>query len=242
MNFSLTLTLVLTIAVAILLAIQNPFPTLKSEDLFHVLSKSIAEAANNSNSFFSKARLTMSPLLQRHHLRASKFREWVERELTDFPEIHSWIINMPDPPLKALSNSTSNYCTSLNIDIYWLFGCDLDVAPGVRESVKKIVSEYLSGCLNAVNHKEAIMLFSIYHQLISPKQLRHKIDLRRSVFKKITALGLSEPIPPHELIMSSEMQRQELAASALRAAASKDWEAFSEALSNVLAENGQASK
>jgi hypothetical protein len=239
-NSSLTWPIILAIALAILLVSQNLKQALRSEELIPGLSKLILEIVNNVNSFFSKARLTMSPLFQRQHSRATQFREWVERELTNHPDLHSWIKNMSDPSLEALTNSTSNYCSSLNIDIGWIFGCDLDVAPEVQQSVKIIISEYLSGCLNAVNHKQAIMLFSVYHQLTSPTQLRRKIDLRRSVFKKITSLGLSEPIPAHELIMSSEIQRQELAASALRAAASKDWEAFSQALSNVLAENGHS--
>jgi hypothetical protein len=90
-----------------------------------------------------------------------------------------------------------------------------------------------------VKQKEDIALFSVYQQLISPDQYKRRIDLRRSVFKKVTELGLADPIPPHELIMSSELQRQALAASALRNAASKDWPSFAQALSNVLAANEQ---
>jgi hypothetical protein len=238
MNFYLTFSFAVAIVLAILLVFQNFKQSVQSDQLIHVLTHLIRTIVNNLHSFILHARLTMSPLFQRQHSRTAQFREWAERELKDHPALHSWIKDLPEQPLDALTNSTANYCTSLNIDLDWLFGSELDLAPGVRQSLKTIICEYLSGCFNAVNHKQAIMLFSVFHQLISPKQLRRRIDLRRSVFKKITSLGLTEPIPAHELIMSSESQRQELAASSLRAAASKDWEAFSQALSNVLSENG----
>ena len=171
--------------------------------------------------------------------KALQFRAWVDSKLAQSAELHAWLIELPDPALLALTDGAVRYCASLNVDLSWVFSRDIDVAPAVSETVTLIISEYLEGCFKAVRHKDSLALFSVYHQLTSPDQYGRQIDLRRSVFKQVTALGLAEPIPAHELIMSSELQRQSLAAAALRDAASKDWDSFAQALSNVLAADEQ---
>ena len=170
---------------------------------------------------------------------ALQFRAWVDTRLTNSLELHDWVMQLPDSALVALTDGAVRYCANLNIDLTWLFTRDIEVSPAVSEAVQLIISEYLEGCFKAVRHKDSIALFAVYHQLISADQYGRQIDLRRSVFKKVTTLGLAEPIPAHELIMSSELQRQALAASALRDAASKDWDSFAQALSTVLAANEQ---
>lgn len=184
-------------------------------------------------------KLAFTKLFGQKKSRALQFRAWVDGKLAGSADLHDWVMGLPDPALLALTDGAVRYCANLNIDLAWLFGRDIDVAPAVRETVRMIISEYLEGCFKAVHHKEAIALFAVYHQLTTPDQYGRQIDLRRSVFKTVTSLGLAEPIPAHELIMSSELQRQALAASALRDAASKDWDAFAQALSNVLAANEQ---
>lgn len=186
-----------------------------------------------------KIKLAFTSIFNRKKSRAIQFRAWVDRELLNTPDLHAWMMGLPSPAFQALADGAVSHCANLNIELTWLFGREMEVAPGVRETVKMILAEYLAGCFKAVNHRESIALFSVYHRLTAPDQYKRWIDLRRSVFKKITALGLTEPIPAYDLIMSSELQRQELAASALRDAASKDWDAFAQALSDVLAANEQ---
>lgn len=186
-----------------------------------------------------KMKFRFASIFEHKKARALKFRAWADRELSNNPDLHAWILELPDSALHALTDGAQQYCANLNIELSWLFGRDLDVAPDVRETVKLILAEYLAGCFREVNHKEAINLYSVYHKLTTPDQYKRWIDLRRAVFKQITALGLTQPVPAHDLIMSSELQRQELAAAALRDAASRDWNAFAQALSNVLAANEQ---
>ena len=189
--------------------------------------------------FWYGIKLRFTTVLNQKKSRALQFRVWVNRELVNIPELQAWVMELPDPALQALTEGALRYCATLNIQLSWLFTPDLEAAPAVRETIKAILVDFLAGCLHAVKQKEDIALFSVYQQLISPDQYKRRIDLRRSVFKKVTELGLADPIPPHELIMSSELQRQALAASALRNAASKDWPSFAQALSNVLAANEQ---
>lgn len=171
--------------------------------------------------------------------RAQQLRDWVKKELTHKVELYSWLIQLPDPAFQAVSEGASRYFRDFNISLDWLYSREMNVAPEISNAVKSLVSEYLNSCFIAVNHKESISLFSVYQDLVDPSRYKQKIELRRSVFKKITSLGLVDPVPAYDLIMSSELQRQEIAAAALRNAATKDWNQFAQALSSVLLQDYQ---
>jgi hypothetical protein len=179
-------------------------------------------------------KLKLDALFGKQKFRALKFRAWIENELTQQENLQTWLLTLSDSAFQAITDSSARHCKDLNISLDWLFGKDLRVAPEVGATIKLIIIEYLEGCFTAVNGKESIALFSLYEQLVNPKRLRQKIDLRRTLFKKVISLGLVEPIPAYDLIMSSELQRQEIAAAALRDAAKKDWAQFAGALSSIL--------
>ena len=179
-------------------------------------------------------KLKLDALFGKQKFRALKFRAWVENELIHQETLQTWLLSLSDSAFQAITDSTARHCKDLNISLDWLFGKDLKVAPEVGSTIKMIIIEYLEGCCKAVQGQETIALFSLYEQLINPNRLRQKIDLRRTLFKKVISLGLVEPIPAYDLIMSSELQRQEIAAAALRDAAKKDWAQFAGALSSIL--------
>lgn len=189
---------------------------------------------------FLKYKFYLASVFNKKRFTASQFRSWSEQELIDHPDLHAWIQSLPLSAIEALTEDASRYCASLNIQLTWLFGGDLSVVPRLNDTLKDILIGYLSGCHKAVLEKESVSIFAIYQQLVDPHKLSRSIDLRRSIFKHITALGLIDPIPAYDLIMSSELQRQELAASALRQAASKDWDGFVKALSSVLTQHEQS--
>lgn len=241
MNAFVPLLLVVSIAILvyILLLRFNIFPTsiLKSRDTFLEFLQSIGIRLYFT---FLKYKFYLTSVFNKKRFTASQFRSWSERELIDHPDLHAWIQSLPLSSVEALTEDASRYCANLNIQLTWLFGGDLSVVPGLNDTLKNILISYLSGCHKAVLEKESVSIFAIYQQLVDPRKLNRSIDLRRSVFKHITALGLIDPIPAYDLIMSSELQRQELAASALRQAASKDWDGFVKALSSVLTQREQS--
>ena len=181
-----------------------------------------------------KLKLKLGSLFGQQKFRALKFRAWIDSELTHQENLRTWLLSLSDSAFQSITNSSARHCRDMNISLDWLFGKDLKVAPEVGATIKMIIIEYLEGCFKAVHGKESIALFSLYEQLINPNRLRQKIDLRRTLFKKVISLGLVEPIPAYDLIMSSELQRQEIAAAALRDAAKKDWAQFAGALSSIL--------
>lgn len=228
------------VSISLLFLDRLPFKVGPNPDQVVQWLKSLPQAIGRTVYFiWLRIGLTFNTMVRRKTTRALQFRAWLDREFASNLDLHSWVMQLPTPALEALTDGAERFCANFNIQLNWLFGPDLEVAPAVSDTVKVILTDYLTGCFKAVNHKEAIALFSVYYQLTAPDQLRRWIDLRRSVFKKITTLGLTDPIPAYDLIMSSEYERQEIAATALRDAASKDWQAFTQALSNVLAENEQ---
>jgi hypothetical protein len=126
------------------------------------------------------------------------------------------------------------FCADLNIQLSWLVERHIDAAPPLRQATRTIVVDYLEVCWQAIRHQSGISLFSKYHKLVAnPADNRYR-DARRALFTRLTALGLAEPLPTYELIMASELQRQTLAADAIRAAAAKDWDAFAKTFAEQL--------
>ncbi len=163
------------------------------------------------------------------------FRAWVESDLGGHPDLQAWLLSLSDSGLKALNGRLEKYTADLKIELSWLTEHHIDVAPAVREAAKTVVAAYLDGCRCAFRQRTEIALFSQYHQLVAdPADSRH-IELRRKLFNRLTALGLIRPLPANELIMASELERQTLAANAIREAAAKDWDTFAKLFIELLA-------
>lgn len=162
------------------------------------------------------------------------FRAWVASDLDGHGELQHWLLGLPDDGFKALTQRVVAFCTDLNIRLSWLVERHLDVAPELRRSVRAIVLNYLEVCREAIGHQAEIGIFRSYYDAVArPADARHQ-NLRRILFTRLTAAGLTEPLPSYELIMASELQRQALAAKAIREAAGKDWPAFAAILREAL--------
>jgi hypothetical protein len=240
MNVFAILLLAIAISAIIILSLRffnlPPFNFLKSRDAF---SEIIQSTSIRLYFTFIKYKFYFNSVFNKRKITASQFRSWTDRELADHPDLHAWTQSLPLSAFEALTEDASRHCKNLNIKITWLFSADIDVAPGLKQTIKTILVSYLSGCYKAVLDKDSVSNFAVYHRLVDSQKLNRSIDLRRSVFKQITALGLIDPIPVYDLIMSTELERQELAASALRQAASNDWDSFVKALSVVLTQHDQ---
>lgn len=181
-----------------------------------------------------KIKIKLETLFGQQKFRALRFRAWIEHEVIQQEKLQTWLLALSDSGFQVITDGATRHCKDLNISLDWLFGQDLKVAPEVNTTIKMIVIDYLEGCFKAVDGQKSIALFSLYEQLVNPNLLGKRIDLRRSMFKKVISLGLTEPIPAYDLIMSSELQRQEIAAESLRDAAKKDWNQFAGALASIL--------
>ncbi|MFN9646412.1 MAG: hypothetical protein ACK6BG_15130 [Cyanobacteriota bacterium] len=236
MNINVILICIAILIVVLVYAfVTFPWGSIFSSDSFMQRVKSVSQALTlNLYYTWLKIKIKLDTLLGQQKFRALRFRAWIEYELIQHEKLRTWLLSLSDSGFQAITDGAARYCRDLNISLDWLFGQDLKVAPEVNTTIKMIIIEYLEGCSKAVDGKESIALFSLYEQLVNPNLLRKRIDLRRSLFKKVISLGLVEPIPAYDLIMSSELQRQEIAAAALRDAAKKDWAQFAGALSSIL--------
>ena len=85
-------------------------------------------------------------------------------------------------------------------------------------------------------------LFATYHKIVAnPSDKRYR-DARRSLFTRLIAENLAQPLPAYEMIMASETQRQELAVKAIQEAAAKDWTVFTRVLGEALEKGGGEEK
>lgn len=166
------------------------------------------------------------------------FRAWIDSELKENPALRDWLLALPDDGFSLLTDRVLKFCADLNIRLSWLVQGEIAVTPLLRQSLKTIVVDYLEVCWEAVRHQADIGIFEKYHVLISQTADARYRDTRRALHTRLITEGLAESIPSYELIMASELQRQTIAAEAIRKAAAKDWDRFSKILAELLtAEN-----
>ncbi|BBA33889.1 hypothetical protein sS8_1935 [Methylocaldum marinum] len=171
---------------------------------------------------------------------AATFRIWVDASLNDKPELRAWLLSLSEEGFKVLTRRMMAFCADLNIQLSWLVEQHIDVAPELHKAARTIVVDYLEGCCEAMRHQDGIALFNHYHKLVANPHDASYRDFRSRLFTRLISEGLAESLPPYELIMASETQRQALAAKAIRSVAAKDWNVFVPILSEVLAAGSES--
>lgn len=173
---------------------------------------------------------------------AAAFRVWVDASLTDKPDLRAWLLSLSEEGFKVLTKRMMAFCADLNIQLSWLVQQHIEVAPELHKAARTIVVDYLEGCCEAMRHQDEIALFRHYHKAVTnPHDARYR-DFRSRLFTRLISEGLAESLPPYELIMASETQRQALAAKAIRSVAAKDWNVFVPILSEVLAAGSETAE
>ncbi len=171
-----------------------------------------------------------------------EFRDWVDTDLQESPELRKWVLGLPDEGFAALTQRLAAFCADMNIQLEWLTGRDIDVAPAARQAANAVVVDYLKLCRKALSHQNDVALFATYHKIVvNPSDARYR-DARRRLFTRLIAENLAQPLPAYEMIMASETQRQELAVKAIREAAAKDWTVFTRALGEASEAGGGGEK
>ena len=167
-----------------------------------------------------------------------EFRAWVDTNLQENPELRTWVLGLSDEGFAALTQRLAAFCADMNIQLEWLTGRHIEVAPAARLAVNAVVVDYLKLCRKALSHQTDVALFASYHKIVvNPSDARYR-DARRSLFTRLIAENLAQPLPAYEMIMASETQRQELAVKAIRDAAAKDWTVFARVLGESLDKGG----
>ena len=167
-----------------------------------------------------------------------EFRAWVDINLQENPELRTWVLGLSDEGFAALTQRLAAFCADMNIQLEWLTGRHIEVAPAARLAVNAVVVDYLKLCRKALSHQTDVALFASYHKIVvNPSDARYR-DARRSLFTRLIAENLAQPLPAYEMIMASETQRQELAVKAIRDAAAKDWTVFARVLGESLDKGG----
>jgi len=171
-----------------------------------------------------------------------EFRAWVDTNLQGNPELRTWVLGLPDEGFAALTQRLAAFCADMNIQLEWLTGRHIDVAPAARLAANTVVVDYLNLCRQTLIHQKDVALFATYHKIVAnPSDARHR-DIRRRLFTRLIAENLAQPLPAYEMIMASETQRQELAVKSIREAAAKDWTVFTRVMGEALETGGGEEK
>ena len=167
-----------------------------------------------------------------------EFRAWVDTDLQQNKELRAWLVSLPEEGFAALTQRLAAFCADLNIQLEWLTGRHIVVAPTAQRAAKAVVVDYLNLCRQALSHQNEVALFAAYYKIVAnPSDTRYR-DIRRRLFTRLIAENLAQPLPTYELIMASETQRQELAAKAIQEAAAADWTVFTRVLGEALETDG----
>lgn len=173
---------------------------------------------------------------------ALEFRGWVDTDLQENPELRKWVLGLPDEGFAALTQRLAAFCADMNIQLEWLTGRHMDVAPAARQAANTVVVDYLKLCRKALIRQNDVAFFATYHKIVAnPSDARYR-DARRRLFTRLIAENLAQPLPAYEMIMASETQRQELAVKAIREAAAKDWTVFTQVMGEALETDGGKEK
>jgi hypothetical protein len=157
---------------------------------------------------------------------APAFKQWIEQNLDEEPELKTWVTSLSDDGLGALTLRVAGFVTDLNIRMEWLSGDTLDISPPLKATCKSVIINYLKVCRQGILEQADITVFDTYNKLVTLTADSRFLELRRLVFARLTREGLVEAIPAYEMIMASELQRQEMASVAIREYANRHWDDF----------------
>ncbi|MGI9211886.1 MAG: hypothetical protein ACR2HF_05390 [Methylococcaceae bacterium] len=154
------------------------------------------------------------------------FKLWIENNLEDEPELKAWLLGLSDDGLGALTVRVAAFAADLNIQMEWLLGNAMDIAPGLKATCQSIIVNYLDVCRFGIAEQGDITIFDTYNKLITLNGDARFLNLRNAVFARLIREGLVDAIPAYDMIMASELQRQEMASAAIRLHAASNWDGF----------------
>lgn len=154
------------------------------------------------------------------------FRRWIEENLANEPELKTWLTSLSEEGFGALTLRVAGFTTDLNIRMEWMTENAVDISPRLKSTCKSVVVNYLKVCRQGILEQADITVFDTYNKLVTLNADSRFLELRRLVFARLTREGLVEAIPAYEMIMASELQRQEMASVAIKEYASSHWNDF----------------
>ncbi len=161
---------------------------------------------------------------------APAFRVWVESSLDDQPDLKAWLLGLSEDGFGALTVRVAAFTSDLNIEMSWLLEGSITITSELETACKAIIVNYLEVCRQGIAQQSDITVFDTYQKLITLNTDSRYLNLRRTVFARLTNEGLVDSIPTYDMIMASELQRQEMASNAIKTYAAKNWKQFARIL------------
>ena len=167
---------------------------------------------------------------------AQRFMAWLNRVLPADDPLLVWLNLLPAEPIEAFTEQVAEFCSEMGFTLATLVDGQLGHAPGAEQRATQIVLHY--GYANyqaalAVTEFSASKRVLAYLQSPSSKANR---DFGQKLYMKLIDKDVV-PLPPFEILLTSEEKRNAQALEAIRSAAAQNPVAFNAALTEMLAES-----
>lgn len=139
----------------------------------------------------------MGYLLERRHRHRQKqalirnLYAWADHAPTLDPDLQRWIQRLPFAEATVLVNLLSDYCASLNWELTWLFGSQIERAPVLKQAIEESVSDYARAILTALQLEPDVQAFLAYAEFARKPGARKQRRLVTKLYPKIEAEGIA---------------------------------------------------
>ena len=161
-----------------------------------------------------------------------QFLSWVKKE-SGSVKLATWLNHLSEEALVALTHEVSAFCIELGVDLKWLLEHQLDQEPELKQSIKKIVLNYLSACRQAAHAWDDMAVFMILREFESDLPNKKYKEQHGQLYTKLVENKLASPAPP-ELLLASEEKIYSYMIQEIRKAIQTNRKAFKRVLKEFL--------
>jgi len=163
-----------------------------------------------------------------------QFKAWVTDSKEADAGLKTWLANLSEDGLKALTEQLTEFCGSLNLELDWLVNKGIEKDPDLREVVSEVVLSYCTACWKATESQDELQIFKTYISLIENPTSKSNIALSKEVFTALVKEGLAETAPP-ELFLAPDKERQTHMVETIQKVADDNRKTFNKILRGAIA-------
>ena len=167
---------------------------------------------------------------------AQRFGAWLNRVLPADDPLLVWLNLLPAEPIQAFTEQVAEFCNEMGFTLPTLVDGQLGHAPSAEQRATQIVLHY-----GYANYHAALAVteFSASQRVLaylrSPSSKANR-DFGQKLYMKLVDKDVV-PLPPFEILLTSEEKRDAQALEAIRGAAAQNPAAFNAALTEMLVES-----
>jgi hypothetical protein len=161
-----------------------------------------------------------------------QFLSWATQELGS-ARLGTWLKELSEEALIALTREISNFCSQLGGDLNWLLESQLNQEPELKEPMTEIVLNYLSACYHAAQAWNDIGVFMILKELESELPNKKYQEEHGELYTRLVEHKLAAPAPSG-LFLAEDQKRYSYIMQEIMKAMQTDRQAFKRVVKELL--------